>query len=277
MKKFEYFSPTTLQEASELLLSSDNTVLINGGTDVVVRLTEKHIFPDKVISIRGIPGLADIIETDDSVTVGACVPMNEMAHHVAIHDKLRFLSDAVHYLASAQIRNLATMVGNICNASPLADTATPLLAYDAVVLAYSVEGEREIPISEFFTGVRRTSLRKGEIVKAIRIPRPKQAIGEFRKISRRKEVDLSTVCSTIALVDGEYRVAFGSVAPTPLRARKTEEYLMGKKLTDEVIEEAARIATGEVSPIDDLRSSKEYRLEMVALSVRKALQGIRGV
>ena len=275
MKSFEYFKPKTLEEASELLLKFDNAMVINGGTDLVVRLRDGLIQPEALIDIKGIEGLRDVKDAAESVEIGACVTMNEMSHHPAVMKEFELLHDAVHYLGSGQVRNLATMAGNICNASPLADTATPLLVYEASVLIKSGTTERELPIADFFKGVRRTALEKGEIVYAIRIPKYSQVKGAFKKIGRRMEVDLSTVCSTVASLDGVIRIAFGSVAPIPLRAFKTEEFLAGKDLTDDVIAEAGRIARTEVSPIDDVRASKAYRLDMVELSVIRGLEAIR--
>ena len=276
MKNFEYYKPNTLKEASELLLKSDKNLLINGGTDMVVMLRNNLIDPEALIDIKNISGLNEITEDENSVIVGACVTMNEMAHHKLIIDTFRLLGDSVHLLGSGQIRNLATMAGNICNASPLADTATPLLTYEATILVDSVNGQREIPIVDFFKGVRRTALKKGDIVTGIRIPKYNEEKGLFKKISRRKEVDLSTVCSTVASLDGNIRIAFGSVAPIPFRASKTEEFLKGKELTDEIINKAGAIVRTEVSPIGDVRATLEYRLDMVELSVIRGLEEIRG-
>lgn len=275
MKNFEYFKPETLEEASELLLKFDNAMIINGGTDMVVRLREGLIQPQALIDIKKIEGLDTVKDGPDAVTVGACVTMNTMAHHPAVIDAFSVLHDAVHHLGSGQVRNLATMAGNVCNASPLADTATPLLVYEAQVLVGSSTGRREIPITDFFKGVRRTALEKGEIVYGIRIPKYGEEKGQFKKIARRREVDLSTVCSSVVQLDGEIRIAFGSVAPIPLRAYQAEAFLKGKELTDEVIAEAAQIARTEVSPIDDIRASKAYRLDMVELSVVRGLEKIR--
>jgi carbon-monoxide dehydrogenase medium subunit len=276
MKNFEYFRPETLKEASELLLKFNNAIIFNGGTDLVVRMREELIEPEALIDIKRIPGMNEVKDASDHVTIGACVTMNEMAHHPAVMDTFELLHDAVHFLGSGQIRNLATMAGNICNASPLADTATPLLIYEAVVLAESATGQREIPITEFFKGVRKTAVVKGEIVTGIRIPKYTEVKGQYKKVGRRREVDLSTVCSTVASLDGEIRIAFGSVAPVPLRAYETEKFLAGKELTDEVIAEAAKLARTEVSPINDIRASREYRLDMVEMSVVRGLEEIRG-
>ena len=146
------------------MLKLDKSYIINGGTDVVVRLRNELMEPDALINIKEIKSLHEIIEEEESITVGACVTMNEMAHHKAVIHDFGILVDAVHYAGSGQVRNLATMAGNICNASPLADSATPLLVYDAKVLVYSPNGDREIPITEFFKGVRKIALEKGEIV-----------------------------------------------------------------------------------------------------------------
>lgn len=275
MEKFEYYKPETLKEASELLVKIDNSYIFNGGTDIVVLLKNGLIKPNSLVDIKEIDGLDEITSDKNGVVVGACANMNKIANDKYIISDYSLLSDSIHYAGSGQVRNLATMIGNICNASPLADTATPLLVYKAVVLVYSIDGEREIPIDEFFKGVRKIALEKGEIVTGVRIPKYDSIVGTFNKVSRRREVDLSTVCSTVAKLDGEIRIAFGSVAPIPLRAKKAEEFLKGKELTDEIIVKASKIARDDVSPIDDIRASKKYRLDMVELSVLRGLEHIK--
>jgi len=229
-----------------------------------------------VVDIKGIKELYNInYDEKEGLSVGACVPLSVMAHNKDVVENYTIIADSAEVVGSGQIRNLATMVGNNCNASPLADTSTPLLALDAVFEVYGPEGSREISIHDFFIWVRETSLKQGEIVTAIKVPAYENMKGVFHKASRRKDVDLSTVCGTVVKIGDEIKIALGSVAPTPVRARKAEGFAKGKELTDEVIKEIARLAASEVNPIDDVRGTKEYRLHMVEVLVRRGLEELR--
>lgn len=275
MKKFEYFKPGSLKEASELLLKyGEDAHILNGGTDLIIRIEEGISNPEAVIDVKGIKELQDItLNENGDLIIGACVNLNDIAHNKTLYEKYEFLATAAHMVGSSQVRNRATMIGNICNASPLADTATPLLALDAKVLIYGPEGEKEVSIHDFFVWVRKTCLKVGEIVTGVKIPNTDTKLkGIFQKNSRRRMVDLSTVCGTIVKCDNEVRIALGAVAPTPIRLRKTEEFLNNKELTDDVIMEAEKIAATEVAPIDDIRASKEYRIEMAKVIVRRGLK-----
>lgn len=275
MRKFDYFKPKTVKEASELLLKYGNEAsILNGGTDLLVRMHDDISHPKAVIDIKGIEGLNKMVfDEEQGLMIGASVNMNEMTQHPVLLETYRILAEASHTVGSCQVRNRATMVGNITNASPLADTATPLLVLDAFVQIYGPEGEKEISIHDFFVWVRKTCLKEGEIVTGVRIPRVQEnVVGIYQKHARRDEVDLSTVCASIVKVDGEIRIGLGSVAPTPVRARKTEAFLRDKELTEDVILEAAQLALGEVAPIGDVRASKAYREEIVKVLVRRGLQ-----
>ncbi len=277
MKNFEYFKPNSLKEAREILLKhGDKAHILNGGTDLIIRMRDGITKPDVVVDIKDIKELNEIkINEKDELIIGACVSLNDIAHNNKIFENFEFLADAAHAVGSSQVRNRATMIGNICNASPLADTATPLLALDAKVLIYGSDGEREVSIHDFFVWVRKTCLKVGEIVTGIKIPAYEEMVsGNFQKISRRRMVDLSTVCGSIAKIGDDIRIALGAVAPTPLRLRKTEELINCNELTEELIEKATEIAVSEVSPIDDVRASKEYRLEMTRVIVKRGLKKI---
>jgi len=278
MKSFEYFKPQTLKEASELLVThGPNAHILNGGTDLVVRMRDRVTVPDAVVDIKGIKELHKInYDENEGLFVGACVKLSDMVHNRAVAENYSFLADAAESVGSGQVRNLATMVGNNCNASPLADTATPLLVLDAVVCIYGPNGEKEVSIHDFFKGVRKTCLELGEIVTGIKIPAYKDLKGVFMKNSRRKDVDLSTVCTSVAKIGNEIRIAMGAVAPTPIRAREAEKFANEKGLTDETIEKIAEIAASECKPIDDVRASKEYRIEMVRVMIRRSLEQLRG-
>jgi len=198
--------------------------------------------------------------------------MNEIGDSEDVKQYYPFLAKAAHSVGSKQIRNRATLVGNIVNASPLCDTGTPLYACEAKVCIVGKEGKREVPITEFITFVRKTVLKPDEIVVGVKVPFIEGIKGVFTKISRRKEVDLSTICGTVLKIGDSYRMAFGAVAPTPIRLLKTENLLSGKMLTPALIEEAAKSACTEVSPISDIRASKEYRFDVIEVTVRRSLE-----
>ena len=276
MKAFEYFAPASLEEAFDLLdRFGPEGKLFNGGTDVVIQLRDHLIAPKAVIDIKRIPGLKTLTyDPQAGLTIGACMTMNEIGNDPQVIAYYPTLAKAALSVGSKQVRNRATCIGNIVNASPLADTSTPLLAHNAVVIARSREGERSIPLEEFFVFVRKTSLKPGEIVTAIQVPPAPGSRGEFTKISRRREVDLSTICATILKAEDGWRVAYGSVAPTPIRLKKTEALLNEGPLTDAVIEKAVELARSEVSPIDDVRATKAYRLEVVGVVLARSLRAL---
>ncbi|MBU5675323.1 xanthine dehydrogenase family protein subunit M [Alkaliphilus sp. MSJ-5] len=277
MKRFEYFKPKSLQEASELLLQyAGEGHILNGGTDVIVRMHEGLSAPKAIIDIKGINRLKEITyDEKEGLVIGACATMYEMEQNRNLVEKYRVLAEASHTVGSCQVRNRATMVGNITNASPLADTATPLLAMDAIVKVFGPEGQREISIHDFFVWVRKTCLKEGEIVTGVKLPAfGEKVFGSYQKHARRDEVDLSTVCASVVKVDSSIRIALGSVAPTPIRARKAEAFLLGKELTEKIIQEAAEIAVSETTPIGDIRASKEYRQEIIKVLVTRGLKEI---
>lgn len=277
MKEFDYYQPKTIAEASELRARYGKAaVLLNGGTDVVIQLREKLIAPDAVIDIKHIPGLDQItFDKQNGLVIGACATVAALSADENVRKYYPFLAEAAESIGSKQVRYRATCIGNIVNASPLCDTGTPLYALNAVVLLESASGKREVPITEFITFVRKTVLKDDELVTAISVPYVEGVKGTFIKVARRKEVDLSTICGTVVKDGNGFRIALGAVAPTPVRLPKTEALLGGKPLTDALIDEAAKLAQTEVSPIDDVRASKAYRLDVTEVIVRNGLRAVR--
>ena len=276
MREFEFLQPKSIAEAIAMRVEhGDRLVVYNGGTDIVIQLRDRLIAPDYVMDVKKIPGLHEITFSEkEGLFIGACVTMNEIGGNEAVRTHYPFLAEAALSVESKQVRNRATSVGNIVNASPLCDTGTPLYAADAVMCLEGPNGKREVPIREFITFVRRTVLQKDEIVTGIKVPYDKDLRGIFTKVARRREVDLSTICATVARSGSEWKLAFGAVAPTPVRLPKTEELLRGKEITEALIDEAAKLARTEVSPIDDVRASKEYRLDVVEVIVRRSLKAL---
>lgn len=271
MNRFEYFAPTTLKEAVDILNEKgDKAFILNGGTDIIVRMRDCLLNADCLVDIKKIESLNKIMFQKGRVMIGGTVLLNDLGLHPIIQKKYPFLAQAALSIGSKQVRNRATCVGNICNASPLADTATPLLALNAKVHVYSAAGERTIMLSDFFVFVRKTVLQHGEIVTGISFEE-RDVLGIFTKTSRRKEVDLSTVSATVIKKDDVYNISCGAVAPTPIRLEKTEVFLNGKTLTKDLIEEACEMASKEVKPISDLRATEGYRREMVKVMLRNSL------
>lgn len=270
MRPFEYFRPSSLKEASELLVRlGDGAHLLNGGTDLIVRMRDGLTLPEAVVDLKGIEQLSRIREDDTSVFIGATVNLNQVGRDETIGKFFPYLAEAALSVGSKQVRNRATCIGNLCNASPLADTATPLMALDAVIEVFGPEGERELPIQEFFVFVRKTSLKQGEIVKGVRVPKT-VGYGVFTKLARRKEVDLSMVCMTLLKAQDGWRLSYGAVAPTPVRLPKTEALLNQSAALEEIL----ACAASEVKPIDDVRASKGYRLDMVKVMLKRGLEQI---
>lgn len=276
MRPFVYLTPSTVEEAIRMRIEhAGASVVLNGGTDIVIQLRDRLISPEYVIDIKKIPDLHKLtFDKSSGLFIGSCTTMNVLANDPNVIANYPYLAKAAGSVGSKQVRNRATCIGNIVNASPLADTATPLLANDATIVMQGEKGVREVPLREFFIFVRKTVLQPDEIVLGIKVPYLEGAKGEFSKISRRKEVDLSTICGTVLQYNGEFRLAFGAVAPTPVRLPKTEALLSGKKITPELIDEACELAKSEVSPIDDIRASKQYRLDVVGVVVKRSLEAL---
>lgn len=198
MKAFEYYNPTSLKEAVGILKEhSEGISILNGGTDLIVQMRDGHIEPKSILDIKGIKELHQLVFEDGRVFIGACVLLNDIGMHDVILKRYPYLAQAALSVGSKQVRNRATCIGNICNASPLADTATPLLALDADIHIYSDSGIKTVPLKEFFVFVRKTILQPGEIVTGISFKDNPSTLGIFYKMSRRKEVDLSTVCLSL--------------------------------------------------------------------------------
>ena len=280
MKNFEYFAPKTIEEALAILSEHKGKAIVyNGGTDIMIGLREYYkpgyVGPDYVVDIKKIPGLKEIkFKKEEGLYVGCCATLNEIAGNKDVQKYYPYYATACAAVGSNQVRNRGTCIGNICNASPLADSVTPLYVLDAILYLQGPNGKREIPVREFITFVKKTVIEPDEIVLGVRLPYIEGLKAVYQKNSRRDQVDLSNVCSTIGKVGEEYRIAYGSVAPTPVRLLKTEALLKGKKITDSLIEEAKALAVTEVSPIDDVRTSKAYRLEIVKVMLENGLKAL---
>jgi carbon-monoxide dehydrogenase medium subunit len=257
----------------------DKARVLAGGTDLLVLLKDQKLTAEVVMSLAGVRDLNFIrYEDGRGATLGALATHGGVATSPMIQQKFPDLAEACSQVGAVQIQNLGTVGGNLCNASPAADVAPPLLLMDAVLTLASTRGERRVSIHDFFQGPRRTVLQADEILKEIFVPEiPGRRGATYLKLGRRKAMEIAIVGIGVAIhlngsdqVVSECRIAMGSVAPTPVRARRGEEILRNQEVRDELIEEVAVVAAEEASPISDVRASREYRLDMIRVLCRRA-------
>jgi len=276
-----YKAPKSLEEAAEILRGGNVTVLA-GGTDLMPQSQAGRLqFQPVLMNVRHVPELNGIAEQGAAVRIGALVTVTELLESALVRERLNLLWQACDHFASDQIRNAATIGGNLCNASPAGDTLVPLLALDAtVVLASKPNGtlqSRRVPLAQFLLGPGRTCRTSAELLAAVEVPLPPAGFaGVFYKHGSRPGLDISTISIAIgARLDGgklrDVRVAFGAVAPTPIRAPRTEAALEGRAPDAATLEAASQVALQEVRPISDLRGSDWYRRELIHNMLKRAL------
>lgn len=274
------YQPTSLQEANRLLRENGpGGRFLAGGTDLVIAMKEKGLVPKYVVDLKKIPGLTGIREnTDGSITIGALTTMREIEISPLLTRKYPFLAQSAAEVGSIQIRNRATIGGNMANATPSADVAPSLIALNATAEIVGTNGKRTVMMENFFRGPGQSVMTADEILTEVTIPKtPSGLVGEYMKFSPREMMDLAYVGVAVAYRFGEQqhcegvRIVLGAVAPTPVRARKAEAALEGQKLTETLAESAGQIAAEESKPISDVRSSADYRRAMVATMTKRAL------
>jgi carbon-monoxide dehydrogenase medium subunit len=275
MKRFEYFEPRTLAEASALLARYGGRAQpLAGGTDLLVELREQLRRADCVVNIKKISGIGALsFDPQAGLRIGALVTARALEVSAVIREKYPSLLQAVRELGSIQVRNRATIVGNVCRASPSADTLPPLIADGAMVSIHGGKGRRSCLLEDFFTGPGKTVLEPDELMTEIVVPAPAPRSGKiYIKHGRRKAMELATVGVAVTLTqDSDVRIVLGAVAPTPIRAKQAEALLRGRKIDAGLIERAAQAAVEECRPISNVRASAAYRREMVRVLTRRAL------
>lgn len=277
--------PDSLKNASKLLREHGKDAFpIAGGTDLLVQIKDEDVRPEFLIDLKNIQDELDYIEQDeDSVRIGSGCTLSKISNSDIIRDKCNVLFQAVHEMGSVQIRNIATIGGNLCNASPAADTATPLLVLDAKVKIVNGDGERVVPLEEFFEGPGATILSNDEILSEIIIPESSfKGEDNFLKQKRRKAFSLAVVNSAFKIIENEgrcedVRIGLGAVAPTPIRAMQAEEDMEGREINVENIEKTAESAQELCTPITDVRACDEYRNELIYSLVKKGLCELAGL
>ncbi len=273
--QFDYVKPRTVGEAVKLLARfGTRAQLLAGGTDLISLISDSAVAPDMLVDIKGIAGLDQIAFRDGILTIGALATFTDLLESVVVAKKFPVLREMAAHVASIGIRNRATVVGNICSAVPCCDAGPILLVYEANVLVTGPRSKRAVPLREWFVGPRKTVLKRNEMVTGIAVPLPKKKHAAcFLKLGRYAGEDLAQASVTVlAFTGNQYRVAYGSVAPRPIRGEKVEALLAGKPLTETLIAEAAQLAKQEIKPITDIRATKEYRAHMVGVMLERALQ-----
>ena len=286
MRRFEFIQPQTASEAIALLVKHGaRASLLAGGTDLLVEIKESIRTPDIVIDAKHIRGLHEFtVSAADGLCFGALVTAREIETSASVQAQYRSLWQAVREVGSIQVRTRATIAGNVCRASPSADTLPPLIADGASVTMQGAGGGRTLLLETFFTGPGKTVLAADEIVTGFTVPAPLPGTGKcYIKHGRRKAMELATVgvAVTLTMSGGacrSIRIALGAVAPTPIRARKAEAVLTGAKLDAGTVAECARVAASETSPISNIRGSADYRRAMVEeLTQRAVLSAMEAV
>jgi CO/xanthine dehydrogenase FAD-binding subunit len=272
---FDYVRPDSLEAVVGLLEKHGPSArLLAGGTDVLVRLRLGHMRPSIVVDLKRARGLdSTIAQVGSSLRVGARCVMADLLNDERVRTHFPALVEAGRVVGSVQIRHRATLVGNICNASPAADTAPPLLVYDAAANIVGPSGARRVPVAEFFTGPGTTVLARGEVVSSIDLPIPERAGAAFTRLTRRRGVDLASLTvSCLVKKSGEARIALGAVAPTPLvisdNGSLVAEIRGNASLTAATLDRLVAHA----SPISDVRASRDYRSAMLRVFIRRTLQ-----
>jgi xanthine dehydrogenase small subunit len=280
-------SPRTLAEAYELLAARNGWQPIAGGTDVMVQITGELVAPPEyVLDLWGLDELRGITGAGNDIVLGALTTYTEIRRSALCAEVLPALVEAAATIGAAQIQNRGTIGGNIANASPAGDTLPILLATDATIVLGSARGEREVPAADFWTGYRKTARADDELVLRVRVPLPSGRKLRFRKVGTRRAQAISKVVMALAWRAGdpavgssreaatwhEVRLALGSVAERPIRALQTEAVLEGSAPTEETADRAAAALAEEIRPIDDVRSTADYRLAVAGNVLHRLLR-----
>lgn len=278
MRRFELALPRTVPSCLKALAERGvDAKLVAGGTDLLPQLKNALLKPSLVVDLSGVPELRRIRATRRGLRVGAAVTAREIELNAQVRARYLALAESGALVGSVQIRNLATVGGNLCNAAPSADMAPPLLALEAEAVIAGPQGERRVPMESFFTGVRRTVLAHDEMLVELVVPPPgARSGGHYLRHTPRRELDIAVVgvASQLTLSNGvcaKARIALAAVAPTPVRATAAEQALEGQPVTPEAIERAAELAVGAARPISDQRGSADFRRHLVRVLTRRTL------
>lgn len=283
LSRFDYYAPETIDEACKLATEiGEGAMFMAGGTDLLIKVKRNMLDPKAVIDIKNIKELEEInFDEKNGLTIGATATLTSIENNTLIKEKYPAIADAAHATANVQVRNMGSVVGNLCNAAPSAENAPVLMAMGAQVTIVSQEGTKSIPLDEFFKGPGQTVLKQGEVITSVNVPIPPEGSGtSYQHISARGKVDISAVgVGAMLIMDGDIckdaRIFLGAVAPTPIMAVNAQNVLKGNNITEELLQTAGLEASKECKPITDMRATAEYRTLMVAVLTGRAIDQSR--
>jgi len=278
LPRFEYRAAKTVREAVTLCTERPGSRYLAGGTDLLPQMRSRRSV-SRVVDIKGIAELNEIREAaDGSLSIGAAVPMSTVAAYAGVRERFPLLVQCIEEVGAWPLRNRATVAGNVCNASPAADTAVALVALEAKFVAVGAGARRTVKAADFFVGPGKTALLDGELLTQVVLPAAGADFqGSYLRLSRRKGMDLATVGVLVARRQGKepaWRVALGAVAPVPIRVKEAESRRAREGF--DVAAEAAELAAEAWRPITDVRATAEYRREMVRVLVARGLASLKG-
>ena len=281
--RFDYFEPTSLDEASGLLREGKGARRpLAGGTDIVIQLRRRVARTEGLVNLKRIPELSGwTCEPGRGLRLGACTPMRDLETSAAVGERFPSIREALQVVGSLQLRNIASVGGNLCNASPSADTAPPLMALGAAASLWTDESRREtVSVENFFEGPGASVLGAGGLLLAVEVPEPEPLTGDaFERFTPRSAMDIAIASAAAAVTldaAGQrvraVRIALGAVAPTPIRALRAEDLVREKEPNPKLLEWAGAAAMEECRPIDDIRGTAAYRKELIRILVQRVLR-----
>lgn len=277
-QEFEYLAPKTLNEALSLLekYKDKSTRILAGGTDLLVKMKTTDLKTDYLINIKNIPEL-NFIDTSDGLRIGAAVPLSHIERIGKVKEGYPALYEGIKSMAAIAVRNMGTIAGNICNASPAADTVPSLIAYGAEIKLVSKRGERTILVEDFITGVGKTVIEDDEIITQVNIPEMNKNSGSAFSKKGRVKADIAKINLAVYLeregsICKDCKIVLGSVAVKAIRAKEAEGLLKGQTVSTSLMDKTAKKASEEIKPIDDIRSSVEYRTEIARVMVEDTVR-----
>lgn len=272
-----YHAPQTIEQAISLLSADPDARPLSGGTDLIVQMRSGRVSPSAMVDLKHIARLSGIVEDDRGFLIGAATPCTALKAHAGLAAAWPGVVEAANLIGSVQVRNRATMAGNLCNASPAADSVPALIAAGALAIVAGPEGEREVPVEAIPSGPGRTVLKPGEFVVELRLPKPAaRSADAYLRATPRTEMDIAIVGAGVSLsLDPAgtviaARVALGAVAPTAIAVPQAGAALVGSPLDEAALERLAQTVRAGCSPIDDKRSTAHYRTHMAGVLARRA-------
>jgi carbon-monoxide dehydrogenase medium subunit len=276
--QFKYFAPKTIEEACSFCATHPQGALVlAGGTDLLAKMKMRKIVPQYLLNLKTIPELNAITyEEGRGLRIGALTTIEAIKNSIVVQRRCKILAQAAAVESSVQIRNLATLGGNIANASPAADAPLALMAAAATVVLAGVGGEREILLEKFFVGPGKTVLQPGELIKEVHVPpaAPKTGVAYRKHSLRRTDIAIVSAAVVLTLADDvctDIKIGMGSVAPTIIRAPRCEALVTGQRITEELADAVAQEAVAEAAPISDVRGTAEYRSRAIFELTKSAL------